>query len=358
LDAFCSPGSGDPVTGCRFYADNTACNDSVACTGDYCDPNLGCSHIAQNYLCNDNNATTSDVCSAVSDCSNPAAACGEPPSGELPLPDGGLSFAFAGNTASAPTYDTSTWVQNTPSGNCVGSPSVGSPDRIYSFTLTNYSKLHLDTLTTTQFDSVVYVRNACSAGTQVACNDDVAGGFNGRQSSLDAVLSPGTYYAWVDGYTSSASGAYTLNASITPNDTCASPFDVSAGGTFTGSTYYLKNDYTPTTTTNPSTTNTCFSGAGSGPEAVFQTTIPGNYTQLHVSTLGSAIDTVLYVRSGSCATGTQLGCSDDARDVNLNPIGVYSDLTVPVTAGQTYYIFVDSSASQTGGSWVLNVNYQ
>ena len=63
-------------------------------------------------------------------------------------------------------------------------------------------------------------------------------------------------------------------------------------------------------------------------------------------TAGSNHDTVLYVRDGSCS-GPELACDDDT-------IGLQSEVTVPLTSGQTVAILVDSFA--VAGSFVLNVS--
>ena len=95
----CAPGAGaDATTGCKHVLDNTACNDSIACTTDACAPGgngadgttgcthvtvdsvcevdgksctvatcsatTGCSEAPNNALCNDNASCTTDVCSA------------------------------------------------------------------------------------------------------------------------------------------------------------------------------------------------------------------------------------------------------------------------------------------------------
>src|SRR5207247_8033727 len=64
---------------------------------------------------------------------------------------------------------------------------------------------------------------------------------------------------------------------------------------------------------------------------------------------GTTFDTVLYLRSGSCAGGLEVaaGCNDDAC---FNAIGLFraSRLTPTVTAGQTYYIVVDGYGGAQG----------
>jgi hypothetical protein len=92
----------------------------------------------------------------------------------------------------------------------------------------------------TTFDSVLYVRRACTeASTQIACSDDI-GGTNTR-SALTASLTPGSYFLIVDGKSPSATGAYTLTANLYAGlgETCTGPQEcapghvcrVAAGGT-------------------------------------------------------------------------------------------------------------------------------
>jgi hypothetical protein len=229
---------------------------------------------------------------------------------------------------------------------------------VYGLFLTNYSHVHLDTQGTlpdggfTTFDTILYMRSSsCGQSSQVACDDDVLfadGGISDITSALGVDLGPGQYYAYVDGYNDY--GKYVLNAVVTPNDTCANAKDVGTGGTFTGDTVGLKNDY------QASSTGTC-GYEGQGNDAVFKATVPSGKTKMHLSTLGSALDTLVYVRASPCATGTELACNDDALDAQGNPKGQYSDLTVSVTAGSTYYIFMDTFGGYDG-AWVLTVTFQ
>src|SRR5262249_31466062 len=109
------------------------------------------------------------------------------------------------------------------------------------------------------------------------------------------------------------------------------------GGTFTG------------TTSGTSTyVGTCSSSAG--PERVFQWT-PTTSGPAIIDTCGSAFDTVLYVREGTCDTGTQVACDDDSA-----PCPSFKSLLTPtLQAGHTYYVFLDGYAQASAGSFVLNV---
>jgi len=87
---------------------------------------------------------------------------------------------------------------------------------------------------------------------------------------------------------------------------------------------------------------------GAGPEEVWLFGVDAP-TTLCLDTIGSTIDTVLYVRTGTCGEGTEIGCNDDIALGELQ-----SRLTVDAVPGEFYYVFVDSF--QSGGAYNLNVN--
>jgi hypothetical protein len=62
------------------------------------------------------------------------------------------------------------------------------------------------------WDTVLYLRSVCTdRAASVACDDDSCD--PGLQSTFTASLSPGIYFLWVDGYSESACGGYTVNVS-------------------------------------------------------------------------------------------------------------------------------------------------
>jgi hypothetical protein len=83
---------------------------------------------------------------------------------------------------------------------------------------------------------------------------------------------------------------------------------------------------------------------GMGPEKSYSYTAPTTGTYVF-STAGSVGDTVLHVHSGTC-TGPELACNDDFG-------GVQSQVTVPLTAGQTVVVFADRFSS--GGTFTLTI---
>ena len=84
------------------------------------------------------------------------------------------------------------------------------------------------------------------------------------------------------------------------------------------------------------------------PDAIYVWTAPygGTFT---FDTVGSALDTVLTVRSGSC-TGTALACNDDIANGMIA-----SRATVTLGAGQTIVLAIDGYGTRSG-AFVLNVS--
>src|SRR2546425_2097303 len=120
---------------------------------------------------------------------------------------------------------------------------------------------------------------------------------------------------------------------------CSSPTVLPAqGGTISG-----------TTSGTSALAGSCGS-SGTAPEHVFQWTPTVSGTAIiQTCGAGTTFDTVLYLRSGSCASGPEVaaGCNDDAC---LNATGLIraSRLTPTVTAGQTHFIVVDGYGGAQG----------
>jgi hypothetical protein len=90
------------------------------------------------------------------------------------------------------------------SGTCAGR----GPDAVFTLTLTDYACVEMNTFPTT-WDTVLYVRDGGCYGPEIGCNDDEPG--HGTQSYLRFdVLDPGVYYVFLDGWSSSSFGEYTL----------------------------------------------------------------------------------------------------------------------------------------------------
>src|SRR2546421_7773232 len=120
---------------------------------------------------------------------------------------------------------------------------------------------------------------------------------------------------------------------------CSSPTVLPAqGGTISG-----------TTSGTSALAGSCGS-SGTAPEQVFQwtPTVSGTAT-IQTCGAGTTFDTVLYMRSGACASGPEVaaGCNDDACP-NATGLDRASRLTPTVTAGQTHYIVADGYGGAPG----------
>ena len=103
---------------------------------------------------------------------------------------------------------------------------------------------------------------------------------------------------------------------------------------------------TTSATNNQTASTDC--GMSGGPDMAYAWRAPsaGSYV---IDTAGTAHDTILYLRDGSC-TGAELACNDDAPSG-----GGQSSVCVTATAGQSFLIIVDGYDSTARGPFVLNI---
>jgi len=87
-------------------------------------------------------------------------------------------------------------------------------DRVYYF-IVKYSPVTVtfSTCGEADWDTVLYVRSVCNdRAAEEACDDD--GCDPDLQSEFTTILEPGAYYLWIDGWSGSACGGYTINVSM------------------------------------------------------------------------------------------------------------------------------------------------
>src|SRR5205809_1642538 len=255
----------------------------------------------------------------------------------IPAPGGTFSGTTSGTSALA--------------GSCGNSGT--SPERVYQWTPAVSGTATIQTCGAgTSFDTVLYLRGgACASGREVAagCNDDTCANASGlfRASRITPTVTAGqTYFIVVDGY-AGATGTFSLT--VTPPDSattttspttttttlprtaaCTSPTAIPAtGATFSGAT-------SGATRGASSLAGSCGS-SGSSPERVYRWTpaVSGMAT-IQTCGAGTSFDTVLYLRSGVCASGPEMaaGCNDDAC-ADASGLVRASRITPTATAGQT-----------------------
>ncbi|MBN1772853.1 MAG: hypothetical protein JXB32_16400 [Deltaproteobacteria bacterium] len=220
---------------------------------------------------------------------------------------------------------------------------VGGPDVVYRMTLRYRRLVTIDT-TGTSFDAVLSVRgpDTTCPGTELACDDDSAGGTPG-QASLSLSLAAGTYWVVLDGRTADAVGDYVLNTSIAdpgaapPNDACPGAIALSPSST-------------PRSVSGTTEAASNFTGGGcspsQGPDVWYSLTLT-EPAVVYLDTLdGRTWNSLLQVRSGTCATSTAVGCARGAC------AGPRSQWVGRLDAG-TYYVLVDGGGVLDRGAFTL-----
>src|SRR5213078_543462 len=251
------------------------------------------------------------------------------------------------------TFGGTTSGTNALAGSCGASGTA--PEQVFQWTPAVSGTATIQTCGAgTTFDTVLYLRSGtCASGPEVAagCNDDActnATGLNRASRLTPSVTAGQMYVIVVDGY-GGAQGTFSLTvtppAPTTTTTTlpggggCSSPRVIPAsGGTVSGAT-----------SGTSALVGSCGS-SGTAPERVYQWTpaVSGTAT-IQPCGAGTTFDTVLYLRSGACASGREVaaGCNDDTC-ANASGLFRASRITPTVTAGQTYFIVVDGYAGATG----------
>lgn len=201
------------------------------------------------------------------------------------------------------------------------------------------------TITTagSNYDTVLAAYTGTALGSLVlrAGNDDVNGSADRTSSVIFAVTAGVPIQIAVDGYNGS-SGTITLNVAAVFIPPTNDPFS----GAIT-----ISNAATQNTVTGTNNGGTAQAGepphggvgASFGPfaSAWWKWTAPSTGT-LAVSTAGSDFDTTLGVYTGGAVNALTLRASND------DTVGLTSFVSLPVTAGTTYYIAVDGFNGATG----------
>lgn len=298
--------------------------------------------------------------------------------GEQLALDLGSSLTIADTTTAGASDNVAPWCADT----------TGTPDRVYQLEVAHPGVLHIDVTGSNGFIPFVELR---TSGCSTPSNYDscFAGSFS-TVVSVDA----GTYWLAIDGNDTSGTGSFSAQVRLAapacgdgvlngtegcddgnaqngdgcnvdchteqpgPADVCDGDeitFDADDAAQVTGFTAGFKDDYA----------GTCSSATG-GKDHVYTFVAPVTGTlQADVGKTAAGddacvvdpygtgcFDRVLYVREGTCADGTELGCSDDPLDG-----AAIESVSVPVTAGQTYFVFVDGydGAFYSYGTYVLNL---
>jgi cysteine-rich repeat protein len=307
-------------------AGTRSCSAACAPTGSCCAPTDVCG----NSCDDDCDTVVDDGCSG------------------CPLCPGAVAVVLPGNRYTG----TLTAGAGTTSGSCGGSGA----EAVFAFTLTSAKDVFIATHGTA-FDTVVYVRNCACDGPEVGCNDDAGG----RNTSVLVLrdLPGGTYQVFLDGKTSAAGGAYSIDVYVTDpgpsGDRCGDPLPFSGSVDTVGNSCSFSADYLPAA-------GTCeYANSGGGEDVVYYFYLPTAAT-VRVQTCGSStycptdldstcVDTAVYVREVCTRDTPQRACDDDACGYRSGRYNIHSDTgSIALPAG-LYYLFLDGYNESTG-TWM------
>ncbi|MBN1772861.1 MAG: DUF4215 domain-containing protein [Deltaproteobacteria bacterium] len=353
----CSPGAPVSCTTTCGSTGSGACTDACALpTGAACVPPAevcngaddDCDTVVDDgFACTagETRACVSGVCTGTEACSTTTCDWGACDFGEAPGNDTcsgtpidiSTGGTFLGSTCAATNAFTAT---------CGG--GAGSPDVVYRLELAVGADVTLDTVGS-DYDAVLQLRSGPGCpGTQLACDDNSAGGTPG-QARIFRNLAAGTYFVVVDGSGTSSRGNYNLNVLVSttpppPNDACTGAIDISAGGVFSGSTAQAADDHSYSC--RPSST---------GGRDVWYTFSLLQREVIYLDTVdGNTWDSVLQLRSGSCASSTAVACADDqCRSYS----GGHRSQIVQVLDPGTYLVVVDGWNSGAAGNFALRFQH-
>lgn len=318
----------DPIMGC-MPGDLETCSDGDVCTIDRCDEeSKTCRYTGRDFDedgevdffceggtdCDDRNpgrgATIAEICDdrIDNDCDEMVdeASCGRPDHDvcEDPLDVSAGGFFELNSTGASPDYE-------------LDCAPPGRRDMVLTFTLTESQ----DVAIRAEGRSTTYVglRTTCDdSDTELEC----AGGFPGQVAAR--ALEPGTYFVIVAdiGGDLGVEVVFSEPTPPPPNETCASPTDVSEGGTFEATFIDVDDDVR----------TSC--GSSRAPDLVYSFTTTETQ-DVRLALVGAGPDSLAIGVSSTCGM-------DDLRCARGAPAGtrLYS-----LPAG-TYFITVEGSASR------------
>ena len=321
--ATCTAGSGcgNGITELGEDCDDGNTDSSDDCTNDCADAVCGDGFAKLGAEeCDDGNDVDDDACSNACMVNVPVD-FGCP--GIAVAVDGQSDVTLGGDTSlSKPAYD----------GSCGG---AGAPEYVYAITPQASGILLLEMIAIyDDLDPVLYVKTTCDDASTLACADST---FTGGYESLSVSVTGGdTYYVFADGWDTTA-GEFLLGATLltsVPGDDCPG---VNIPITDFNDPYSTTGD---TSAANADRQGTGLCASSATPEVVYRVTAP--QTGKLVVAVDPSYDASVYIRSSCTTQASQLDCAED---------GLSGDLEVAqanVTAGNTYYVFVDGWDGDAG----------
>jgi hypothetical protein len=236
-------------------------------------------------------------------------------------------------------YSSPLAISGTTVGACDNSTLRAGYDMTYAITIPCAGNYTFSTCGGASWDTYLFLSSAVNSGV-IASNDD----FCSLQSQISANLSAGTYYVTVEAFSSTTTGAFTLN--VTGTDTpsgSASSSNVSCNGGSNGSITVSAtggNGLTYSLNGGAAQSSNVFSGLAAGDYSIVVTNCQGNST-----TISASINQPSALSAGS--TSGAISCFGGTTNVTVSGNGgsvPYSGIgTFNVSAGSYSYTVTDAN---------------
>lgn len=300
------------------------CTQFCFTDASFCEPTCGNGVIEPDESCDDGNLIDNDGCSSL--CTPEPTGCVAPIA--VPLAMGAVTLT--GSTAGGANN-----FQPQQANEC--SNGTG-PDIVYEITpmesgfLTAYIPS-----ANADFDSMLYFRSVCDQqASQILCNDNYNTPNNNAGGEVVSTLAVAgvPIYLVVDGW-GGDSGSFDLQLDLSTGQDCNDPVPIVLEGAANIRAVGSTNGFTSEVT--------CLSGAGLGPDVVYQITVDA-YANYQFN-LNAGYNSVLNARTTCESVAAQIGCDNPGmtNDSSLN-----LSLNAMNTVNNAFFLWVDGTMGQSG----------
>ena len=239
-------------------------------------------------------------------------------------------------TAGQQVSGTTTGMANYFQATCAG--GAQSPDRVYRLEVPQRSRLRVRQQS--DHDGALYLRRSCQdPTTELACNDDFR---DQRNSLVTAIVDPGSYFVFSDGFSSGNAGNFTVTAELTGDgggnatgDACGAAAALTLGQQTDVDTFDARDDLS----------GSC--GGQGGGDVVYAVDVRSR-SRLRATFAESEFAGTLYLQRTCGDATTELGCSAFAEAGE-------GDLDRIVEPGH-YFLVVDGQRPESFGRGKLEVH--
>lgn len=197
-----------------------------------------------------------------------------------------------GRPVSASTADGANYFQ----AGCAG--GARSADKVYTVAVAERSRVRVTQQS--DHDGALHMRRTCAdPQTEIACNDDFG---DQRHSMVNALVDPGTYYVFADGFGNGNTGNFTVSSEVAPaqgagtsSDACQGAEAFTEGSSQTLDTFTARDDLA----------GSC---GGQGAADVVRTVRVRKRSRVRVTVTNAQFAGAVYLRSRCADDGSEVAC--------------------------------------------------